>query len=65
LAEREQTTLAHGAFAAGDRERNDDAVTDLELGVAAADLDDLAHGFMAHDVAGMHAWHESAIEMEV
>ena len=51
LAERVQLALAAAAVAAGDRERHDDAVADLEVLDAAADLDDLAHELVAEDVA--------------
>ncbi len=59
LAERKLAPLVLPAFAAGHRERDHDAVTYRELRVASAGLDDLAHGFTAHDGAGMHARHET------
>ena len=65
--------LAHGkiaaptllALTAGDRERDDDPVSDLERGVVLADLDDLAHRLVAQDVARLHAGHEVVVEVQV
>ncbi len=57
--------LAEEAFAAGDGEGDHDPVADLQLAVAFADLDHLAHGFMAQDVALFHARHDPVEEVEV
>ena len=66
LADREIAALALVALAADDREGNDDPVALLELAVdAGADLDDLAHHLVAHDVAGQHAGNEVVEEMQV
>ena len=65
LADREIPAPALVAFAAGDRERHDDAVTDLELVVSWPDLDHFAHELVAHDVAGFHAGHQGVVEMNV
>src|SRR5947199_23750 len=55
LANGKVAALALVAFAADDRERNDDPVTFPEVAVhAGADLDDLAHHLVSHDVAGQH-----------
>ena len=51
LAARIEAVAAEEALAAGDRERHDDAVADLQLLVLGPDLDHLAHGLMAEDVA--------------
>ncbi len=51
VTQRPELLLAEIAVAAGDVERNDDAVADLELAVSLTDLDDFAHGFMAENVA--------------
>ena len=59
LADRKIAALALVAFAADDRERHDDPVADLQLLVLGADLDDLAHELVAHDVADLHAGHEA------
>src|SRR5690606_4226668 len=42
-----------------------DAVADFQSLVFRAHLYNLAHEFMAHDVAGFHARHEAVIEMQV
>ena len=66
LADREIAALALVAFAANDREGNDDAVALLQLAVdAGADLDHFAHGLVAHDVAGQHARDEIVEEVQV
>ena len=65
LADREIPAPALLALAAGDRERHDDPVTDLELVVPRPDLDHFAHEFVAHDVAGFHAGHQAIVEMDV
>ena len=65
LADREVAALALVALAADDREGDHDAVADLELLVVAADLDHLAHGLVAHDVARLHAGHEAVVEVQV
>ena len=58
--------LALLAFAADDREGHDDPVALLEVAVdAGADLDDLAHHLVAHDVAGQHGGNEVVKEMKV
>jgi hypothetical protein len=66
--------LAHGeipafallALAADDGEGHDDAVALLQLAVnSAADLEHLAHGFVAHDVAGQHARDEIVEQMQI
>ena len=36
-----------------------------EYGVSAANLDDLTHGFVSHDVARMHVRHEPSIKMKI
>ena len=66
LADREIAAPALLAFAADDRERDDDALANLELVFrAGADLDDFAHRLVAHDVADLHAGHEMVEEMQV
>ena len=54
IAAGEQALLAEPALAAADRERDDDAVADLEIGHLGAELDHLAHILMAQDVAALH-----------
>ena len=56
---------AEEAFPARDRERHDDAVADLEPGVLPSDFDDLAHGFMADDIAVLHRGNDAVIDMQV
>ena len=56
---------AHAAFAAGQAERDDDPVADLQPLVFPAHLDDLPHAFVAEDVAGLHFRNKSAHQMEV
>jgi len=63
LAKRELAPLALSALAAGDRERNNDAVADLELGITSADFDHFAHGLVPHDIASVHAGDKAAVEM--
>src|SRR5207248_7785286 len=65
LADREIAALALVALAANDRERHDDAVANLKLLVLGSDLDNFAHEFVAHDVAGLHPGHEAVIEVQV
>ncbi|MGY3458347.1 hypothetical protein ACVWW5_003797 [Bradyrhizobium sp. LM3.4] len=66
LADREITALALVAFAANDREGDDDAVALLQLAVdARADFDHFAHGLVAHDVSGQHAWNVVVKEVQV
>ena len=63
LAHREVAALALIALAADDRERHNDAVANFQRLIVAADLDDFAHEFVAHDVAGLHAGHEAVEQM--
>ena len=65
LADRPVAAPALLALAAADRERDDDAVADLELLVLGADLDHLAHELVADDVARLHAGHEAVVEVQV
>src|SRR3954454_2438470 len=53
------------AVAAGDRERHHHAVADLQLLHIAADLDNLAHEFMAQDVTLFHRRDEAVIQVQV
>ena len=64
LADRKVAAPALLAFTADDGEWDDDPVADLERLVAPADLDHLAHGLVAHDVAGLHAGHEAVVTGE-
>ena len=65
LAAGEVAALAEEAFAAGDGERHDDPVADLELLVLRADLDDLAHGLVAEDVAALHLRDDAVEDVQV
>ena len=65
VAQRPELLLAEEAAAARDRERHDDAVADLQLGVLLADLDDFAHELVAEDVARLHRRDEAVVEMEI
>src|SRR5919199_2391743 len=56
---------ARPAVAAGDRERHDDAVADLEVPHPTADLDDLAHELVAEDVPLPHRRDVAVVEMQV
>ena len=62
LAAGEEAALAEEAFAAGDGERHDHAVADLQLLVLGADLDHLAHGLVAEDVAALHRRDDAVID---
>ena len=57
--------LAEEAAAAGDGERDDDAVAELQVLHVGADFDDLAHELVAEDVAGLHGRDEAVVEVEV
>jgi hypothetical protein len=65
FANGEVAAFALVAVAAKDRERNDDPVARLELLVLGADFHHLAHELVAYDVAGLHAWHEAVVEMQI
>ena len=65
LAHGVQLVLAGPAVAAGDRERHDDAVADLQVADAPADLDDLAHELVAEDVALLHRRDVAVVEVQV
>ena len=65
LAERVQLLLAAPAVAAGDRERHDHAVADLQVVHLRPDLDHLAHELVAQDVALLHRRDEAVVEVEV
>ena len=65
LAAREESLLAEEAFSAGDRKGNHDAVAHLELIVFGADLDHLAHGLVAEDIALFHRGHDAVEQMQV
>ena len=58
-------SLAEEAFAAGDGERHNHTVADLELGVAGADLDHLAHGLVTDDVALLHLGDDAVIDVQI
>ena len=60
-----EAVAAEEAFAAGDRERHDDPVAHFQIADAAADLDDLAHRFMAEHVAALHRGNHAVIDVEV
>src|SRR6476646_1426385 len=53
------------ALPAGNCEGHNDTVADLQLPVGAPDLDHLAHGFVADDVAALHAWNHSVVDMQI
>ena len=53
------------AAAAGDREGDDHPVARLDLLDRLAGLDDLAHEFMAEDVARLHRRDEAVVEVQV
>jgi uncharacterized protein (TIGR03086 family) len=60
-----ELAVAHPAGAAGDVERDDDAVTDLQLRDGAADLLDDPHRLVADDVTGLHERRQRLVEMQV
>src|SRR6185312_7314579 len=63
---REVAASALLALAANDGERHDDALALLQVAVhPGADLDDLAHHLVAHDVAGQHRRNEIVEEVEI
>ena len=58
--------LALVAFAADDRERDNDAVADLQcLFAVGYHLHDLPHELVTHDIAVLHAGHVAVVEMQV
>ena len=65
LAQRVQLLLAEAAVAAGDGERHDDAVADLQVLDRRPDLDDLAHELVAEDVALLHRRDEAVVEVQI
>src|SRR4051794_8936681 len=67
VAAAREAAAAEEAFAAGDRERNDDAVADLHLRLVdvRADLFHDAHRLVAEHVAGLHEGDESIDEVQV
>ncbi len=66
LANREVAASALLAFSADDRERDDDALADLQGMLAVGPhLDDFAHELVAHDIAILHAWHVTVVQVEV
>ena len=65
VAAGEELLRAEEAFAAGDDERYDDAVTLLEFRHRAADLDDDPHRLMAEHVAFLHLDHVTVVKMQI
>src|SRR5579872_7229316 len=66
LANGEVAPLALIAFTADDRERHHDPIALLQLSVhAGTHLDDFAHHFVAHDIAGQHGRDEIMEEMKI
>src|SRR5690606_28434856 len=65
LAHREVAAPTLVALATDDGEGHHHAVADFELLVRRADLHDLAHELVAHDVAVFHAGHEAVVEVQV
>src|ERR1044071_7520268 len=60
-----QLAVAHMTVAAGDLERDDDAVTRSQIARLAADFPDDAHRFVPEDVPGFHEWTQYLVEVEV
>src|SRR5690606_15443310 len=65
IAEGEKGSLTEIALATGNGERNNNAVADIQPGNGRAFLDDLAHEFMAEDVAFLHSGRQPVIEVKV
>src|SRR5689334_14395078 len=66
FADRKISTTTLLAFAADDRERDYNAIADFERVLRrGSDLNHLAHGLVAHDIARLHAWHEMIVQMQV
>jgi hypothetical protein len=65
LAQGEQLLLAVPAVSASDRERNDDAVANLQVRDAAAGLHDLAHELVAEDIALLHRRDEAVVQVKI
>src|SRR4051795_6446377 len=53
------------AFPANDREGDNDPIANLELRVLWANLDHLAHEFMAEDVSRFHARYKAVVKVQV
>ena len=60
-----EAALAHPAVAAGDVERDDDAVAGLDVGDVGADLLDDAHRLVAEDVARGEVGAQDLVEVQV
>ena len=65
LAERPVVVPALPAVAAGDGERDDHPIADLELLDRSSDLDHFAHELVAEDVALLHGRDEPVVEVQV
>ena len=65
LALRLEVARAHPAVSAGDVERDDDAVADLEIPCLGPDLLDDAHRLVAEDVALVEERPEDLVEVQV
>ena len=65
IASREHAPLAEPALPAADREGHDHPVADFEIRDLRTKLDDLAHVFMAEDVAAFHRRLVAIEEMQV
>src|SRR4030095_13007355 len=65
VAKRPELFLAVETIAAGDRERDDDAIANFQFLVAAAHFHDLAHEFVAEDVALLHGWDVAVVDMQI
>ena len=65
VAPREKTTLAKEALAAGNSERDNDTVADLQFAGVGADLYHFSHRLVADDVAMLHAGHDAVVDMQV
>ena len=56
---------AEEAFAAGDGEGDHHAVAHFQVLAVGANLDDLAHGLVAHHVAGVHLGDHAIVDVQV
>src|SRR4029077_21061843 len=65
VAQRPQLFLAEPTVSAANRERNNDAITFLQISNFGADLLDDPHWFVAQDIAFLHGRHEAVEEMQV
>ena len=64
-SQQEKALLAEPALAAADGEGDDNAIADLEVFDFGAQLNHLAHVFVAENIAALHGWLVAVEQMKV